>query len=288
MDITWNTQIYCLIGHPISKSLSPIIHNNFFQINRLQNIYISFDVKKNDLQTVINSFKILDIKGFNVTLPHKISIIEYLDDLSFEAKTIGAVNTVENRDGKLIGYNTDGMGFIKSLKLNGVSIKDKSILILGAGGVANAIAMSLAMEGVRKIFINNRTMMKARRLSNRIKDFFPEVVVEYGNLELNNIPKDRIDMIINCTSVGMYPKVDESPIDLIGFSSKLIVYDTIYKPQKTKFMRLARKKGYPIMGGLSMLINQALCSQAIWNKDEKFKTLKDFKEIRRILNTYVE
>ena len=288
MNVTWDTDIYCLIGHPISKSLSPIIHNNYFKMNDLNSLYIDFDVEEDDLEVVFNSFKILDIKGFNVTLPHKISIIEYLDDLSIEAKAIGAVNTVKNQNGRYIGYNTDGLGFLRSLKLNGVNIHGKSILILGAGGVANAIAISLAMEGVREIFINNRTIGRAKDLSNRIQDLSPEILVEYGDLGLENIPKDRIDIVINCTSVGMHPRIDESPMNFTGFSQKLIVYDTIYKPYRTKFMRLAEEKGYPIIGGLSMLINQALYSQGIWNKDKNLKFLKEFNKISRILKTYVE
>lgn len=288
MNITWDTEIYCLIGHPISKSLSPVIHNSFYNINNLNNIYIAFDIEKEKLKKAIDSFKILNIKGFNVTLPHKINIIEYLDDISKEAKFMDAVNTVSNKNGRLIGYNTDGMGFLKSMNMEGIDLKDRNILVLGAGGVANAISISVATEGAKKIFICNRTVSKAERLADKIGRFFPNVLVEFRSLALEGVPKDEIDMVINCTSIGMYPDTDKSPIDFTGFPKKLVVYDTIYKPQKTKFMKLAEKKGYHIIGGLSMLINQALYSQKIWSEKESFNVFKNFEKIRRILKKYVE
>ena len=288
MNITWNTDIYCLIGHPISKTLSPIIHNNFYKITDTNNIYLTFDVEKEDLENVVRSLKILNIKGFNVTLPHKISIMEYLDDISEEVKTIGAVNTVKNENGKLIGHNTDCMGFLKSLELNNIDVKNKVVLILGSGGAANAISTSLALSGVKKIFINNRTLIKAKTLAKRIKNQFPKIIVEWGDLGLNNICKDEINMVVNCTSVGMYPDVEKTPMNFDGFSKDLIVYDIIYKPRKTKFLQLARGKGNYTIGGLSMLINQALYSQKIWlgNKDDNI--FDNFNIIERILESFVE
>lgn len=288
MSIAWDTKIYCLIGHPISKSLSPIIHNNFYKINSKNNIYLTFDIKKEDLGIVINSFKALNIKGFNVTLPHKINIIEYLDDISKEAKLIGAVNTVKNENGRLIGYNTDGIGFLKSLELEGIDIKDKTILILGSGGAANAIATTLAMVGAKTIMISNRTLSKAQNLAIKIKKQFPKIIVQYDDLSLNSFKKNDVDMIINCTSVGMYPNIDETPITFNGFSKKMLVYDIIYKPQKTKFLKLAEEKGFFIIGGLSMLINQALCSQNIWLEDKYENIYDKFDTIKRICQNYVE
>ena len=288
MDITWNTNIYCLIGHPISKTLSPIIHNNFYRINNINNVYLTFDVEKEDLENIVKSFKILNIKGFNVTLHHKISIMEHLDNISEEAKKIGAVNTVKNENGKLIGYNTDCMGFLKSLELNNIYVKDKTVLILGSGGAAKAISTSLALAGVKKIFINNRTLIKAKSLAKRIKNQFPGILVKWGDLGLNNICKHEIDIIVNCTSVGMYPSVEKSPISFDGFSKDSIVYDIIYKPKKTKFLKLAEERGNPTIGGLSMLINQALYSQKIWMENKNDNIFDNLNIIERILESFVE
>lgn len=288
MNITWDTNIYCLIGHPISKSLSPIIHNNYYNLIDKNSIYLAFNVEEEGLGIIINAFKTLNIKGFNVTLPHKIKIMEYLDDISKEAKLIGAVNTVKNENGKLIGYNTDGIGFLKSLELKKIDINNKTILVLGSGGAANAVITSLAMAGVKRIIISNRTLSKAKNLAMKIEKQFPKVIVQYDDLSLNSFNKSDIDMIINCTSVGMYPNIDETPIKFDGFSKNLLVYDIIYKPQKTKFLKLAEEKGFFIIGGLSMLINQALCSQEIWLGYEDNNICNKFNVIERILKSFVE
>lgn len=288
MNINWNTQIYCLIGHPISKTLSPIIHNNFYRLINENSIYLAFDVKENHLSTIVEAIKILDIKGFNVTIPYKTTIINYLDEISEEAKLIGAINTVKNVDGKLVGYNTDGMGFIKSLELNNIDVKGKNILILGAGGGAKAIGTSLAFIGVDSIFISNRTLGKAKKLSEKLKYQFPKVSIDYGGLDLKKVDKKNIHMVVNCTSIGMYPNINELPIRLDGFSQNLIVYDIIYKPKKTKLLKLAENKGYKTIDGLNMLINQGLYSQQIWLDNKNYDIYEYYDEIRRNLEKYVE
>lgn len=288
MNINYNTQIYCLIGHPISKTLSPIIHNNFYRLINENNIYLAFDVKEKYLSTIVEAIKILDIKGFNITIPYKTTVINYLDEISEEAKLIGAVNTVKNVDGKLVGYNTDGMGFIKSLELNNIDVKGKNILVLGAGGGAKAIGTSLALAEVNSIFISNRTLGKAKKLSEKLKYQFPKVSIDYGGLDLKKIDKKKIHMIINCTSIGMYPNIDKSPIDLDGFSKDLVVYDIVYKPINTKLLKLAQDKGYKTMDGLTMLIFQGLYSQQIWLDNKNYDIYEYYDEIRRNLEKYVE
>lgn len=288
MNITWDTDVYCLIGHPVSKSLSPVIHNSFFELIDKNCLYLVFDVEEGNLKTIIDGIKVLNIKGFNVTLPYKINIIDYLDEISDEAKLIGAVNTVKNERGKLIGYNTDGMGFIRSLHMMDIDIKNKNMLILGAGGAANAIATTLALNGAKKIYINNRSIESAKRLAEKIKYQFPNTLVEYGGVDLIGVKKEKIYMIINCTSAGMYPNVDDIPIILDGFSDDLIVYDLIYKPRNTKLLKVAQDKGYRTINGLYMLINQGLYSQKIWIDDEKCNVYNYFDEIRRVLENDIE
>ena len=288
MDIMKNKDIYCLIGDPVSKSLSPVIHNNYFKLLGKNSIYFTFNIKDKELDIILKSFKILDIKGFNVTIPHKIRILDYLDEMSEEAEILGAVNTVKNQKGRLIGYNTDGIGFIKSLELEEIQIKDKNILILGAGGAAYAISISLAKEGISKMTIANRTISKAISLSERITRLFPEIDVQYDGLKLENTNREKVDLVINCTAVGMYPNIDESPIEMEGFSKDLIVYDIVYKPRKTKLLQLAESKGHHTINGISMLINQALCSQEIWNGKKDCNFVQNYTKIRRILEKYVE
>jgi shikimate dehydrogenase len=288
MVINWNTDLFCLIGHPVSKTLSPIIHNKFFELINKNSIYLAFDIKKDNLFNVLQTFKAMNIKGFNVTIPHKIEIMDYLDSISEEARLIGAVNTVKNENGQLVGYNTDGIGFLKSLTNNNIKIKDKTILLLGAGGAAYAIGVTLSLEGASKIYINNRSIENSNKLAKKIKSINKNVHLEVGDLSLNNINKLDVDIIINTTSIGMYPKIEMVPIEVNGFSQKILVYDIIYKPNKTKLLIEAEREGYRTISGLSMLINQALYSQKIWNGFKVEKIQSYAKELEGVLTHYVE
>lgn len=264
MTIDSSTELYCLIGHPISKSLSPEIHNYSFKQNNINARYLALDVKEEDLKEAVDGLRALGIKGCNVTIPHKVNIIKYLDELDEEAKLLGAVNTVKNEDGKLKGYNTDGRGFTNVLKDKNIEIKDGTIAILGAGGAARAISIILAKEGVRKIVVFNRTIEKARIIVNEIVDKFPNVEAEYQSLETNDFNYEEIDILINSTSVGMFPNSDEMPIDLKLFRKRTIVCDIVYKPLETKLLKNAKEQGKETVNGLNMLIYQGILSEEIW------------------------
>lgn len=279
MDTNWNTKLYCLIGKPIDNSLSPIIHNNIFKSLNQNSIYLAFNIEEKNLPTALNGFKSIGVGGFNVTIPYKKSIIKYLDDITYEAKIIGAVNTVKNENGRLIGYNTDGDGFLQSFYDNNIDIKHKNILLLGAGGAAYAIGATLAMKEVRSINIINRNIENAISLQKKIKSINNKVITNLINYDLNNLDRKCIDIIINATSVGMYPMENMSPIELSGFSENTIVYDIVYKPQNTKLIIDAKSRGFKTFNGMSMLLNQAVLSQNIWlNLDEKINLKKSFKK----------
>lgn len=286
MRIDWDTDVYCLIGNPISRSLSPKIHNYAFYLNKKNCVYLSFKVEKEDLKTVIESFKALNIKGFNVTIPYKVAIMDYLDEIEEEARLLGAVNTVKNVNGKLIGYNTDGSGFVKSLTEEEIKIEDRKILILGAGGASHAITKKLAMEGAKKIVILNRTVKKAEKLGKSIEEDFKSVEILWDSL--NNVSNYLdTDIVVNCTSVGMYPNESISPVDSSIFNKNTVVCDIVYKPIETKFLTDAKGKEIKTIGGLSMLIYQALLSQKIWSKKND-KTLNNFDKIEGLLCNDVE
>ncbi|KNF09862.1 shikimate dehydrogenase AroE [Gottschalkia purinilytica] len=264
MQIDSNTKLYCLIGHPISKSLSPDIHNYSFEQNNINAKYMAFDVLEENLESSIKGIKALGINGFNVTIPHKVNIIKYLDDIDEEAKLLGAVNTVKNVNGKLIGFNTDGRGFIQVLKDKNIKIKDKNILMIGAGGAARAISIILAKEGINKIKILNRTKEKSIEIINEIKEKFPNVIGTYGTLSENREEISDTDIAINCTSIGMYPDVNCLPIDPNIFPNDTIVCDIVYKPLLTKFLKVSQEIGLDTIGGLDMLIYQGILSEEIW------------------------
>lgn len=286
MDINWKTQLYCLIGKPVSKSLSPIIHNNIFKELKEERAYLTFTIEKENLKATIDGFKAMNIQGFNVTIPYKKEVIHYLDGLSREAKIIGAVNTVKNENGKLIGYNTDGPGFIKTFHDNKIEVKNKNVLLLGSGGAAYGIAISLVEEKVNKIYISNRNLDNAKVLQNRINVIDKNILTKVGSLSLDNIDKKNIDVIINTTSIGMYPMEKMSPIELNGFSKDVIIYDIVYKPKDTKLIKDGLEKGYKTFGGVSMLLNQAILSQEIWLN--KKIDLKIINKIEGLLSTHIE
>lgn len=278
----WNTNIYCLIGDPVKKSLSPKIHNYIFEANNINSVYVCFNINAKDLKSTLDSFKILGIEGFNVTVPHKIKIMNYLDEIDDEARYLGAVNTVKNVEGRFIGYNTDGLGFIKSLEDRNIDIINKDILILGAGGASHAISTKLALEGVNKIIILNRTLSKGKKLASEIHEKFDNVKLECDTLD-NFYKYLDIDMIVNCTTIGMYPDIDSSPVDLSMFNNDIIVYDIVYKPIKTKLLHMAERMGMETIEGIDMLINQGLLSQKIWFNYEIDNLFKDVDELKKLL-----
>ncbi|MDR7856012.1 shikimate dehydrogenase [Tissierella sp.] len=287
MNITYETNLYCLIGNPIEKSLSPIIHNSIFEIFDRNCVYLSFNINGEDLENTINAFRAMKVKGFNVTIPHKKNIIKYLDDITTEAKIMGAVNTVKNENGKFVGYNTDGEGFIQTFSNNNIDLKDKNILLLGSGGAAFSIGVTLAMQDINSIYIGNRNIESCILLKEKINSINNKIITNVDNLQLENIDKKSIDIIINSTPIGMYPMEDMSPIELNGYSKETIVYDIVYKPLETKLLYESKLKGFKVFSGISMLLNQAILSQKIWF-DLKEINFKIIEKLAGNLSSYVE
>ncbi|SNX55337.1 shikimate dehydrogenase [Thermoanaerobacterium sp. RBIITD] len=262
MNIDSKTKIYGLIGHPVGHSLSPLIHNTAFLDQKLNCIYDCFDVLPENIKDAVFGIKALGIMGVNVTVPYKEMVIPYLDFISDEAKLIGAVNTIKNNDGRLEGYNTDASGFIESLLEQGVEIRGKNVVILGAGGAARAIAVAFSLNDVNSITIANRTEGKAYNLYKYIKEKF-RTECKYTSLD-ELIDFDNIDILINATSVGMFPNVNATPVDEKIIRKAKFIYDLIYNPKETLFLRYAKKYGIKNSNGLNMLINQANNSFKIW------------------------
>lgn len=265
--ISDETRLTALIGSPVRQSLSPKIHNTAFAKMGLNYLYLSFDVKGHELTGTVEAMKKLNFRGFNVTMPHKQEIIEDLDDISQEAKLIGAVNTVVNEGGRLIGYNTDGRGYSQSLRAEGVSIKDKSFAIAGAGGAARSIAIQLALEGAKEIILLNRTMESGQRLGQIISNSIANVKVKVKPLqeEYIRLAINRADVLINSTPLGMEGMKDRSIIDGIDLlDPNLVVSDLIYNPSETKLLKEARAKGCKSLNGLGMLLGQAAIAFELW------------------------
>ncbi len=224
MTINADTQLYGLIGDPVSKSLSPFIHNYVYEKHQLNLKYMAFRVSDKDLLTGIAGMKVLGMHGFNATIPHKIELLNVVDKLDPYAEQLQAINTVKIKEGRLLGFNTDGPGLIQSLLDHNIDINNARVLVLGAGGAARGIAMALGIRGCSAIGILNRTYEKAEALAQMITLADTPTIGTAESLE-NDLTKYNV--VINTTSVGMYPHTDALPVDL-SLLSKLLHFMTSY------------------------------------------------------------
>ncbi len=256
------TAIYGLIGNPVSHSISPIIHNTLFKEMDLNSVYVPFKV--DDVGDFLGEFRELDVKGYSVTIPHKEAVLDYLDEIDPLAKKIGAVNTIVNRDGRLAGYNTDCEAAIQVLEdaLSPIAaaaekdscLKEKKVTLLGAGGVARAIAFGLKAKGAQ-VTVTNRHAGRAQSLAS-------EVGCNFGDYEGREALD--ADVVINATPVGMYPHVNETPIGVGRLKPGMAVFDTIYNPLETRLLRDAKALGCKVAGGLPMFVRQAAAQFKLW------------------------
>ncbi|HHW48560.1 MAG TPA: shikimate dehydrogenase [Clostridiaceae bacterium] len=259
--VTGKTRIMGVLGNPVEHSISPQIHNTISNLLGVNAIYIPLKSNINNLEDTIKGLKAINVAGFNITIPFKEKVMQYLDECSQEARLIGAVNTVVNKNGRLIGYNTDAEGFSKSFEeAFGKSFKSARIMVLGAGGAARAVAVKAAMQGADTINIVNRTSWKAAEIASLINNHFEckAEAVGFENIKQRNL-LEKTDVIINTTPIGMYPDIDNSPVSVENnFSEKHIVYDLIYNPPETKLLKHAKKCGARTLNGLGMLLRQAI------------------------------
>ena len=253
---------FAVIGDPVEHSLSPILHNEVFRQINLNANYTKQFVDKNNLEKFLNNFKTSNLDGFNVTIPHKTNIINKCDNLNPRADEIGAVNCVSYKDNKLWGFNTDWFGFTMLLKTNNIDIFGKSILIIGAGGVAYSVLYSLLKANAKIIYINNRTKLNTKKLivNFDLKKYNSKIE------ELTDVcsKNKKIDIIINCTPLGMEPYLNNSPISAELILPTHIIIDTIYTPLKTQLLIDSEQRGAKIINGLDMFIYQGLASLDIW------------------------
>jgi len=253
-------KIFAVIGDPIDHSLSPNIHSAAFRELNLDCSYIAYRIQKGELEEGVESLKKIKIDGFNVTIPHKVEMMKYLDKLDESCSITGAVNTVTNDNGILKGYNTDMDGFLDPFKKRNLSVKDLKVLLLGAGGAARAIVAGFAKEHAQSITIANRTLENA----NNIAKFSNKIGLNANTVKLEVADATKnYDIIVNATSIGL--KNEPSPISLDGINSKTIVYDIVYMPINTDFLKKAKEKGAIVIYGYEMLLGQATRAFEIWH-----------------------
>ncbi len=261
--ISGKSAVYALIGDPVDHSMSPVIQNAAFRSAGIDAVYVPFQVTGSALRSSIQGLRALGVRGFNVTAPHKMSVIQYLDRLESSAADIGSVNTINCENGVFRGYNTDGLGALNALKEVEVSPSGKSILILGAGGASRAIAHSFASHA-SSIWLVNRTIAKAKQLAARIRRKFG-VDVEYVPLLDKSLRGfvERADILVNASSMGTDGKTDP-PIKAEWLRAEQCVFDIVYRPFQTKLLELAAQVGATTVTGLDMLVNQGACSFELW------------------------
>jgi shikimate dehydrogenase len=256
-----NFKTYCIIGDPIDHSLSPAIHNAAFTTLGLNCSYIAFRVQESQLKNSIDSLRAINIGGFNVTMPHKVTVLNYVDRPDKIVELVGAANTVNNEGGKFYAYNTDVSGFIEPLHQRKIDLNGYEVLILGGGGAARAVAVALSQEkGVSKINIFNRDSNRSTNLANVIN----KLGIKTNIISHNDMQKIafRSNLIINTTPLGM--KNEESLIKSSSISKESIVYDIVYKPIETKLLENAKTAGAQVIYGYEMLLEQAIASFKIW------------------------
>lgn len=255
------SKTFAVIGDPIDHSLSPNIHSAAFRELNLDCSYIAYRIPKGELEEGVESLKKIKIDGFNVTIPHKIEMMKYLDKLDESCSVIGAVNTVTNDNGILKGYNTDMDGFLDPFKKRNIDIKDLKILLLGAGGAARAIVAGFAKENAKSITIANRTLINAKNIA----EFSNKIGLKANAIKIDEVGNTakNYDVIVNATSVGL--KNEPSPISLEGINSKTIAYDIVYMPINTDFLKKAKEKDAVIIYGYEMLLGQAIRAFEIWH-----------------------
>ena len=258
------SKTFAVIGDPIDHSLSPNIHGAAFRELNMDCSYIAYRIPRGELKEGIDSLKKIKISGFNVTIPHKIEMMKYLDKIDESCSIIGAVNTVTNDDGVLKGYNTDMDGFLDPFKKKKIKIEDKNVLLLGAGGAARAIVAGFAKEKAKKITVANRTLENA----NNLAQFAKKIGIDADSKKIEDVQinLENFDVIVNATSSGL--KNEPSPISFQSMKPEAVVYDIVYMPMKTDFITKARQNGATIIYGYEMLLGQAARAFEIWHKIE--------------------
>lgn len=268
MNITGKTKAFGIFGNPIEHTFSPFMHNAAFEKLKMDCVYLPFEVKPELLKDAVYAIRALGLGGVNVTVPFKETVTKYLDELSQQAKLIGAVNTIVNDNGKLTGHNTDGKGFVMSLRRDlGFEPKGRSAFVLGAGGAARSITVELAIEGMRDIYIVDQLKERSQKVASNLGRNFNRLrvkVVPYNAREMERTIADS-DILINATPVGM-KRTDPLQINPKSFHAKLAVYDLVYNPAVTKLMSAAKARRLKASNGLGMLLYQGAIAFTLWTK----------------------
>lgn len=267
LRITGKTTVIGIFGYPVEHSLSPLMHNTAFKHLNIDYCYVPFPVHPDKVGEAVAAIRALRLRGVNVTIPHKQAVIPFLDEISPEARIIGAVNTIVNRDGALKGYNTDGQGFVRSLREDaGMDPAGKTVILLGAGGSARGVGVQLALAGAKKVYLVNRTPEKAEEIAKVIADNTKaQAEVLPWTKEALEQALGTAQIIVNTTSIGMFPYyASVPPVITALLRPGILVADLVYNPVETGFLTAAAEKGCATLSGLGMLLYQGAIAFELW------------------------
>ncbi len=266
-NINGSTRTCGLIGNPVAHTLSPLIHNTLARDLGHNLVYVPFPVDEGELEAAVKGAQALHLQGLNVTVPYKSEVLPYLQEVDELAGRIGAVNTLVCQGEGFKGYNTDMTGLKRAMESDGINLSEETVIVLGAGGAARAVAFLCAHTGVRKVYLLNRTVEKAREIAREVNTAFDRDCIEALPLaEYGKIPGGGY-LAVQATSVGLHPHTEEAVIGEPAFYQKIHTgYDLVYKPSRTKFMRLVQEQGGRAFNGLKMLVYQGILAYELWNQ----------------------
>jgi shikimate dehydrogenase len=263
-----SAQKLAIIGDPVAHSLSPKLHSFLIRHFALPFTYEALHIRRDELPEMVQRLRDNDFRGINITIPHKQAVWLFLDEIDATAGQIGAVNAIVVENGRLIGYNTDVLGFLRSFEAADIKIADEKAFVLGAGGAGRAVIFALLQARIGKIFLSNRSVERANTLITAFAN--PAAIDRLQIVPWSDraawIKKSDVNLVINTTSVGMHPHEDESPLPAAVFSSQMLAADLVYNPLQTAFLRAANLVGAKTINGLGMLIHQGIAALELWSR----------------------
>jgi shikimate dehydrogenase len=271
------TRLLAIIGNPIEHSISPRIQNAAWKAANIDIALVACRVENDNVEQAVRGAQSLRLLGLMVTVPHKERVLDVCDELDNSARDVGAANLLQFRDdGKIVGYSSDGWAAVKDLAEHGINVKNQSVAILGAGGAARSLALTLAHEGVRELRVLNRTRARGERLADEVRALGIDVFVGETNAADFDAHLRDVDLLINATSTGMSPHIEKTPLEKKFLRPEMAVYDIVYNPLETRLLREAREIGAPAIDGLGMLIGTNIrAAQICANADLSWTVMRE-------------
>ncbi|WP_119069700.1 shikimate dehydrogenase [Aggregatilinea lenta] len=266
MPANYKAELVGVLGYPVAENPTGVMQEAAFRATGLNWRYLNIEVKPDGLADAITGVRAFGMQGINLTIPHKVAVLPYLDDVSGDAAVIGAVNTVRREGDQLIGENTDGKGFLRGVRVDaGMDPSGKRVVMLGAGGAARAIATELLLAGVEDLLVVNRSVARGESMVKHLKDNVARSPIRFEPWQGTYRVPDDVDLFVNATSVGLYPDVDAMPdVDLSAARTDMLVADAVFNPPTTRLLDAATKRGMPVLDGLSMLVYQGTIGFTMW------------------------